>query len=115
MLCASNPSSNELVASSQLWVDLYEPQSEVAIPFQCELIKLIQHQAELAVHVRKVENVRAWFDEAFNGGPTGKLKRYRVRASLMLQRIGIKIAHTETSSSDRTGRDSQILNNKGSK
>ncbi|KAL5504857.1 RAD17 [Sanghuangporus vaninii] len=46
---------------SQLWVDMYEPQTE----------------AQLAVHKRKVEDVRRWFQEAFEGGPTGKLKKYR--------------------------------------
>ncbi|KAJ3781672.1 Rad17 cell cycle checkpoint protein-domain-containing protein [Lentinula aff. detonsa] len=43
---------------SQLWVDMYEPQSE----------------AELAVHVRKVENVRNWLRESLEGG---KLRKYR--------------------------------------
>ncbi|KAJ3999073.1 Rad17 cell cycle checkpoint protein-domain-containing protein [Lentinula boryana] len=47
---------------SQLWVDMYEPQSEVA---------------ELAVHVRKVENVRNWLRESLDGGPSGKLRKYR--------------------------------------
>ncbi|EAU86703.2 hypothetical protein CC1G_06464 [Coprinopsis cinerea okayama7 len=45
----------------QLWVDLHEPASE----------------AELAVHVRKVEDVRRWLKEAYEGGPSGKLKKYR--------------------------------------
>jgi cell cycle checkpoint protein len=36
-------------------------------------------QEELAVHVRKVEDVRRWFTEAFGGVPMGKLKKYRVR------------------------------------
>ncbi|KAL0959331.1 hypothetical protein HGRIS_014592 [Hohenbuehelia grisea] len=44
-----------------LWVDLYEPSSET----------------ELAVHPRKVEDVRHWIKEAFEGGPSGKLRRYR--------------------------------------
>ena len=38
----------------------------------------ISSQAELAVHVRKVEDVRRWLTEAFDGGPSGKLKKYRV-------------------------------------
>ncbi|KIK63965.1 hypothetical protein GYMLUDRAFT_40178 [Collybiopsis luxurians FD-317 M1] len=54
------PSPN-LEENGQLWVDLYEPQSE----------------GELAVHVRKVENVRNWFREALEGGPSGKLRKYR--------------------------------------
>ncbi|ESK91582.1 hypothetical protein Moror_2500 [Moniliophthora roreri MCA 2997] len=45
----------------RLWVDVYEPRTE----------------SELAVHVRKVEDVRRWLLEAFEGGPSGKLKKYR--------------------------------------
>ncbi|KAF8908184.1 Rad17 cell cycle checkpoint protein-domain-containing protein [Gymnopilus junonius] len=44
-----------------LWVDKYEPTTE----------------AQLAVHVRKVEDVRRWLSEAFDGGPSGKLIKYR--------------------------------------
>ncbi|KAF8588611.1 Rad17-domain-containing protein [Ramaria rubella] len=44
-----------------LWVDKYEPQRE----------------AELAVHQKKVADVRHWLIEAFEGGPTGILKKYR--------------------------------------
>ncbi|KAF8811191.1 hypothetical protein BYT27DRAFT_7221588 [Phlegmacium glaucopus] len=44
-----------------LWMDKYEPTTE----------------AELAVHVRKVGDVRRWLTEAFDGGPLGKLKKYR--------------------------------------
>lgn len=40
-------------------------------------LKLLS-KAELAVHVRKVEDVRRWLVEAFDGGPSGKLKKYRV-------------------------------------
>ncbi|KAF7377832.1 Rad17-domain-containing protein [Mycena sanguinolenta] len=45
----------------RLWVDIYEPTTE----------------AELAVHVKKVQDVRRWFDEALVGGPAGKLRKYR--------------------------------------
>ncbi|KAJ7916174.1 Rad17 cell cycle checkpoint protein-domain-containing protein [Mycena leptocephala] len=45
----------------RLWVDIYEPTTE----------------AELAVHVKKVQDVRRWLDEAFVGGPSGKLRKYR--------------------------------------
>ncbi|KAF8529721.1 Rad17-domain-containing protein [Hysterangium stoloniferum] len=45
----------------QLWVDRYAPEKE----------------GELAVHKKKVEEVRHWLDEALNGGPTGILKKYR--------------------------------------
>ncbi|KDQ24539.1 hypothetical protein PLEOSDRAFT_1107465 [Pleurotus ostreatus PC15] len=49
------------VPTDSLWVDIYEPCSE----------------AELAVHPKKVEEVRRWFCEAFEGGPSGKLRKYR--------------------------------------
>ncbi|KAJ7650689.1 Rad17 cell cycle checkpoint protein-domain-containing protein [Roridomyces roridus] len=49
------------VDEDRLWVDIYEPVTE----------------AELAVHVKKVQDVRRWLDEAFVGGPTGKLRKYR--------------------------------------
>ncbi|KAE9386945.1 Rad17-domain-containing protein [Gymnopus androsaceus JB14] len=29
------------------------------------------------IHVRKVENVQTWLQEALNGGPSGKLRKYR--------------------------------------
>ncbi|KAG6861179.1 hypothetical protein C0995_002986 [Termitomyces sp. Mi166 len=45
----------------RMWVDIYEPTTE----------------AELAVHKRKVEDVRRWILEAFEGGPSGNLKKYR--------------------------------------
>ncbi|QRV78107.1 cell cycle checkpoint Rad17 [Ceratobasidium sp. AG-Ba] len=44
-----------------LWVDLHAPTSPET----------------LAVHPRKVEDVRKWLNDAVTGGPTGKLKRYR--------------------------------------
>lgn len=47
----------------RMWVDIYEPTTE----------------AELAVHVRKVDDVRKWLQDAFEGGAEGKLKKYRVR------------------------------------
>ncbi|KIM70458.1 hypothetical protein SCLCIDRAFT_1142108 [Scleroderma citrinum Foug A] len=49
------------VEDDRLWVDKYEPTSE----------------AELAVHKRKVEDVRQWLLEAFEGGPSAKLRKYR--------------------------------------
>ncbi|KAG7092916.1 hypothetical protein E1B28_009221 [Marasmius oreades] len=45
----------------RLWIDIYEPTTE----------------SELAVHVRKVEGVRRWLNEALDGGPSGKLRQYR--------------------------------------
>ncbi|KAF8601784.1 P-loop containing nucleoside triphosphate hydrolase protein [Ceratobasidium sp. AG-I] len=44
-----------------LWVDAHAPET----------------RDQLAVHARKVEDVRRWLDEAIEGGPTGKLRRYR--------------------------------------
>jgi len=35
-------------------------------------------QGELAVHVKKVEDVRRWLSEAFDGGHARKLQKYRV-------------------------------------
>ncbi len=35
-------------------------------------------QEELAVHVKKVRDIRQWFVEAFEGGPSGRLRKYRV-------------------------------------
>ncbi|KAI0794827.1 Rad17 cell cycle checkpoint protein-domain-containing protein [Abortiporus biennis] len=45
----------------RMWIDIYEPSNE----------------EELAVHARKVQDVRQWLLEAFEGGPTGKLRKYR--------------------------------------
>ncbi|OBZ77252.1 Cell cycle checkpoint protein RAD17 [Grifola frondosa] len=45
----------------QLWVDRYEPVTE----------------GDLAVHKKKIQDVRQWLLEAFEGGPTGVLKKYR--------------------------------------
>lgn len=39
-------------------------------------------QADLAIHARKVDDVRRWFMDAFEGGPSGKLRKYRVRGPL---------------------------------
>ncbi|KAJ8079450.1 RFC checkpoint protein Rad17 [Marasmius tenuissimus] len=52
---------NTKAEDDRLWVDIYEPATE----------------GELAVHVRKVDDVRRWLDEAFDGGPSGKLRKYR--------------------------------------
>ncbi|KAF7325912.1 hypothetical protein MKEN_00442000 [Mycena kentingensis (nom. inval.)] len=45
----------------RLWVDIYEPRTA----------------DELAVHPKKVEDVRRWFDEALVGGQAGRLRKYR--------------------------------------
>ncbi|KAG8943249.1 Cell cycle checkpoint protein rad17 [Tulasnella sp. 424] len=47
--------------ADQLWVDLFAPESE----------------EDLAVHKRKVEDVRRWLVDALDGGPGGKMKKYR--------------------------------------
>ncbi|KZP05055.1 hypothetical protein FIBSPDRAFT_914983 [Athelia psychrophila] len=51
----------ERLSQMILWVDIYQPATE----------------ADLAVHKKKVEDVRRWLLEAFEGGPSGKLKKYR--------------------------------------
>ncbi|KAG6918805.1 hypothetical protein DXG01_011557 [Tephrocybe rancida] len=48
-------------SDDRMWVDIYEPTTE----------------GELAVHKRKVEDLRRWLQEAFEGGPSGNLKKYR--------------------------------------
>lgn len=71
----------------QLWVDVYEPLTEVR-EFSKQLARpIIYHttQAELAVHKRKVGDVRRWFQEAFEGGPAGKLKKYRVSGDVIAE------------------------------
>ncbi|KAF5381671.1 hypothetical protein D9615_005567 [Tricholomella constricta] len=54
-------SSERVDDDERMWVDIYEPTTE----------------AELAVHKRKVEDVRRWLQEAFEGGPSGALRKYR--------------------------------------
>ncbi|KAF7318936.1 hypothetical protein HMN09_00229400 [Mycena chlorophos] len=46
----------------RLWVDIYEPSTV----------------EELAIHPKKVEDVRRWLTEALVGGPSGKLRKYRL-------------------------------------
>ncbi|KAI0056332.1 P-loop containing nucleoside triphosphate hydrolase protein, partial [Artomyces pyxidatus] len=46
----------------RLWVDRFEPRSE----------------EELAVHKRKVEDIRRWLQEAFDGGKLAKYRRFLV-------------------------------------
>ncbi|KAF8531511.1 Rad17 cell cycle checkpoint protein-domain-containing protein [Gautieria morchelliformis] len=62
LVSSQTTSSTDATADeSELWVNSYAPKTET----------------ELAVHKRKVEDVRHWLLEAFEGGPTGALKRYR--------------------------------------
>ncbi|KAH8096805.1 Rad17 cell cycle checkpoint protein-domain-containing protein [Cristinia sonorae] len=59
---SGNQSSDSIaVHDTQMWVDMYEPLTEET----------------LAVHVRKVQDIRQWLQEAFEGGPSGKLRKYR--------------------------------------
>ncbi|KAF6752782.1 Rad17 cell cycle checkpoint protein-domain-containing protein [Ephemerocybe angulata] len=58
---ASKKGKEKAPIDDRMWVDIHEPTTE----------------AELAVHVRKVDDVRRWLNEAFEGGPSGKLKKYR--------------------------------------
>ncbi|KAI0353325.1 hypothetical protein OH77DRAFT_1483691 [Trametes cingulata] len=55
------PTPREDSGDDRLWVDKYEP--------LCE--------EELAVHKRKLQDVKQWLSEAYEGGPSGKLKKYR--------------------------------------
>ncbi|KAJ7078487.1 Rad17 cell cycle checkpoint protein-domain-containing protein [Mycena epipterygia] len=55
------PAHSAEATDDRLWVDIYEPTTE----------------AELAVHVKKVQDVRRWLDEALVGGPSGRLRKYR--------------------------------------
>ncbi|KAG8989069.1 Cell cycle checkpoint protein rad17, partial [Tulasnella sp. 427] len=55
----ASSSSND--QADQLWVDLFAPESE----------------EDLAVHKRKVEDVRRWLVDALDGGPGGKMRKYR--------------------------------------
>lgn len=48
-------------ADDQLWTDKYAPQNE----------------SELAIHKKKVDEVRHWLKEAFEGGANGTLQRFR--------------------------------------
>ena len=47
------------------------------------------------MHKRKVEDVRQWLIEAYEGGPSGILKKYRVS----LQLVGIIISSQRTQGS----------------
>ncbi|KAH9896590.1 Rad17 cell cycle checkpoint protein-domain-containing protein [Cubamyces lactineus] len=58
---ASVEVEDDEVDEGSLWVDRYEPISE----------------EDLAVHKRKVQDVRQWLLEAYEGGPSGKLRKYR--------------------------------------
>ncbi|CDO73910.1 hypothetical protein BN946_scf185016.g67 [Trametes cinnabarina] len=48
-------------SQDSLWVDKYEPVGE----------------EDLAVHKRKIQDVKQWLLEAYEGGPSGKLRKYR--------------------------------------
>ena len=47
--------------------------------------RLTYNQEDLAVHKRKVQDVRHWLLEAFGNDPSGKLKKYRVSPGWILQ------------------------------
>jgi hypothetical protein len=81
------------------WISTSRPQRYVSLSSVCRALRDSTRnftKADLAVHKRKVEDVRRWLLEAFEGGPSGKLKRYRVcspcvihisKISSVLQRI----------------------------
>jgi len=69
-------------------------------------------QAELAVHCRKVEDVRRWLNEAFEGGPSGKLTKYRVRGFFVCSDDRVDVdASTENPCFDWAGWYSEDDNN----
>ncbi|KAE9384363.1 hypothetical protein BT96DRAFT_1008154 [Gymnopus androsaceus JB14] len=59
------------------------------------LKKVHRFQEDLAVHVRKIENVPTWLQEALNGGPSGKLRKYRVPCFTRLTLSDILTLHIE--------------------
>ncbi|TFK47071.1 Rad17-domain-containing protein [Heliocybe sulcata] len=54
-------SGSQTPGDESLWLDMYGPMDET----------------DLAVHKRKVEDVRHWLSEASDGGSSGKLRKYR--------------------------------------
>ena len=75
--------------------------------------KLIHTQAELAVHKRKVEDVRRWLLEAFEGGPSTKLRKYRVRGlgrwrSFFLIAFDPTSAYSRVDGTCRNGKDHNL-------
>jgi cell cycle checkpoint protein len=63
-----------------LWLDTYEPLTQVRVTLMISQINIDCKalQDELAVHSRKINDVQQWFLEAFEGGSSGKLRKYRV-------------------------------------
>ncbi|KAK7689412.1 hypothetical protein QCA50_007204 [Cerrena zonata] len=58
---ATMPDNVPIETYDQMWIDLHVPTTEET----------------LAVHKRKVQDVRQWLLEALEGGPSGKLRKYR--------------------------------------
>ncbi|CAL1710781.1 unnamed protein product [Somion occarium] len=87
----------------QMWIDLHEPLTE----------------ENLAVHRRKVQDVRQWFLEAFDGGPSGKLRKYRrilvlagpagtaktATVRMLSRELGLEILEWRNGSDERHHRD----------
>ena len=63
---------------THLWVDLYQPKNLVrGVKLSASLAHVL-FQDELAVHKRKVQDVRQWLLESIEGGITGSLRKQRV-------------------------------------
>ncbi|PSR78076.1 hypothetical protein PHLCEN_2v7593 [Hermanssonia centrifuga] len=74
---------------------------------------------ELAVHVKKVRDIRQWFVEAFEGGPSGRLRKYRrilaltgpagtaktATVRVLSRELGFDILEWRNSVDDRFSRD----------
>ncbi|KAI0916087.1 hypothetical protein AcV7_007186 [Taiwanofungus camphoratus] len=101
----SNVSRTLVDHDDRMWVDRYEPTTE----------------EDLVVHKRKVQDVRQWLLEAFNGGPSGKLTKYRRILALtgpagtaktttirvLARELGFEILEWRNSMDERFARDDE--------
>lgn len=85
VLSQGEPTETEEL-DDRLWVDIYEPTTEVrGLGFVFRYYHKYLLQAELAVHVRKVRDVRQWLTEAFDENKSSRLRKYRVS---LIQNLG---------------------------
>jgi hypothetical protein len=71
----------DLFKANDLWIDKFEPVVEVSIYNNVykHSANLIITQLDLAVHKRKIQDVRQWLLEALDNSTRSQLKKYRVR------------------------------------
>jgi hypothetical protein len=62
-----------------------EPGPPPYVLYQSNMKLILAWKEELAVHKRKVQDVRQWLLESFKGGITGSLRRQRVSLRHLLQ------------------------------